>query len=74
MVAHTATNRVTYSGSSGLGSMVHIGMERFAKLSGAKLQYIPYKGSAPAIIALMGGEKLFPIHTSEARAIAEAKH
>ncbi len=56
LIAYAAANRVTYSGSSGLGSMVHIGMERFAKMSGTKLQYIPYKGSAPAIIALMGGE------------------
>ena len=56
LVTYSNTNRVTYSGSSGLGSTVHIGMERFAKIAGAKFQYIPYKGSAPAIIALMGGE------------------
>jgi len=47
---------LTYAGSSGIGSTVHIGMERFAKLSGAKLRHVAYKGSAPAILALMGGE------------------
>jgi tripartite-type tricarboxylate transporter receptor subunit TctC len=47
---------LTYAGSSGIGSAVHIGMERFVKLSGAKLRHVAYKGSAPAILALMGGE------------------
>src|SRR5262249_33185134 len=47
---------VTYSGASGVGNTVHLGMERLAQLSGAKLLFVPYKGSAPAIIALMGGE------------------
>ena len=56
MVAHSATQKLTYSGSTGIGSTVHLGMERFAQLSGAKLMFIPYKGTAPGIIALMGGE------------------
>jgi tripartite-type tricarboxylate transporter receptor subunit TctC len=47
---------VTYSGSTGVGAPVHLGMERLAQLSGAKLLFIPYKGTAPAIIAAMGGE------------------
>ena len=41
-------------------------MERFAQLSGAKLLFVPYKGSAPAIIAVMGGE----IHMAAASSIA----
>ena len=56
MVAHSASQRLTYSGSTGIGSTVHLGMERLAQLSGAKLMFIPYKGTAPGIIALMGGE------------------
>jgi len=47
---------LTYAGSSGIGSTVHIGIERFKKISGANLRHVPYKGSAPAILALMGGE------------------
>jgi tripartite-type tricarboxylate transporter receptor subunit TctC len=31
-------------------------MERLASQSGMKLKFIPYKGAAPAILALMGGE------------------
>ncbi|HEX2827711.1 MAG TPA: tripartite tricarboxylate transporter substrate binding protein [Burkholderiales bacterium] len=56
LVAYSNTQRLTYSGSAGVGSAVHLGMERFTQLSGAKLLFVPYKGSAPAIIALMGGE------------------
>jgi len=56
LVAYSATRSVTYSGSTGVGSTVHLGMTRLAQLSGMKLQFIPYKGTAPAIIAAMGGE------------------
>lgn len=56
LVTYSQVNRVTYSGSSGIGSMPHIGMERFAKMSGAKFTFVAYKGSGPGIIAVMGGE------------------
>jgi tripartite-type tricarboxylate transporter receptor subunit TctC len=56
LVAYSATRRVTYSGSSGVGATVHLGMERLAQLSGANLRFIAYKGTAPGILAAMGGE------------------
>jgi tripartite-type tricarboxylate transporter receptor subunit TctC len=56
LVAYSATHTVTYSGATGVGATVHLGMERLAQLSGAKLLFVPYKGSAPAIIAVAGGE------------------
>jgi tripartite-type tricarboxylate transporter receptor subunit TctC len=56
LIAYSATQSVTYSGGAGLGASVHLGMEQFAQLSGAKLLFVPYKGSAPAIIAVTGGE------------------
>ena len=56
LVAYSATRRVTYSGSSGVGATVHLGMERLAQLSGANLRFIPYKGTAPGILAAMAGE------------------
>jgi tripartite-type tricarboxylate transporter receptor subunit TctC len=31
-------------------------MEQLAQLSGAKLLFVPYKGTAPGIVAAMGGE------------------
>jgi tripartite-type tricarboxylate transporter receptor subunit TctC len=66
LVAYSKTQTLTYSGSSGVGSTVHLGMERFAQISGARLLFVPYKGSAPAIIAAMSGE----IHLAVASAIA----
>lgn len=56
LVAHSATKPLTYAGSSGTGSTVHLGMERLARLSGLKVKHVAYKGSAPALLALMGGE------------------
>ncbi len=58
LVAYSMKKTVTYSGAAGVGSTIHLGMEWWAQLSGAKLLYIPYKGSAPAIVAAMGGEIL----------------
>jgi tripartite-type tricarboxylate transporter receptor subunit TctC len=66
LVAYSNTQTVTYSGSAGVGSTIHLGMEWWAQLSGAKLLFVPYKGSAPAIVAAMGGE----IHMAGASAIA----
>jgi len=66
LVAYSKTQTLTYSGSSGVGSTVHLGMEWLAQLSGAKLLFVPYKGSAPAILAAMGGE----IHMAAGSAIA----
>ena len=66
LVAQSATQKLTYAGGSGVGSTVHLGMERFMQLSGAKLLFVPYKGSAPSIIAVMGGE----IHMAVTSAIA----
>ena len=42
--------------SSGIGSMPHLAMELFADSSGAKLMHVPYKGAAPAITDVMGGQ------------------
>jgi tripartite-type tricarboxylate transporter receptor subunit TctC len=43
-------------GSTGSGSSNHLTMELFMKMTGTKLAHIPYKGSAPAVTALLGGE------------------
>jgi tripartite-type tricarboxylate transporter receptor subunit TctC len=56
LIEYSKTRPLNYAGSAGIGSPVHFGMERFAQLSGAKLQYVAYKGSAPAILAVIGGE------------------
>jgi tripartite-type tricarboxylate transporter receptor subunit TctC len=47
--------KVNY-GSTGSGSSNHLSMELFMKMTGTKMAHIPYKGSAPAVTALMGGD------------------
>ena len=56
LVVLSKQKALTYAGSSGVGSTVHIGMSRLAKASGMNIKYVAYKGSAPSILALMGGE------------------
>jgi tripartite-type tricarboxylate transporter receptor subunit TctC len=43
-------------GSTGSGSSNHLSMELFMRMTGVKLAHIPYKGSAPAVAALLAGE------------------
>jgi tripartite-type tricarboxylate transporter receptor subunit TctC len=43
-------------GSTGTGSIPHMAIEQFADASGTKVLHIPYKGAAPAITDLMGGQ------------------
>lgn len=50
-----------YYGSAGVGSSAHIGVEGFERSAGIKLTHVPYKGSAPAKTALLGGEVSFVI-------------
>lgn len=56
LIALSAAKPLTYGGSSGIGGTVHFGMERLGKLSGMRLRIVPYKGSTPAYLALLGGE------------------
>jgi tripartite-type tricarboxylate transporter receptor subunit TctC len=42
--------------STGNGSSNHISMELFKSLAGVQLLHIPYKGSAPAVTDLLGGQ------------------
>jgi len=43
-------------GSNGTGTTSHLAGTMFRQVSGAALSHIPYKGAAPAINALIGGE------------------
>lgn len=46
----------TAMASSGVGSIPHLAIEQLADGTGAKLLHVPYKGAAPAITDLMGGQ------------------
>ena len=43
-------------GSAGIGAYQHLSMSVFANAIGAKMVHVPFKGGAPAVLALMGGE------------------
>lgn len=43
-------------GSSGVGSSQHLAGELFASMIDAEMLHVPYKGSAPSLQALVGGE------------------
>jgi len=38
------------------GSSIHLAVEYFSNLAGIKMNHIPYKGSAPAVTDLVGGQ------------------
>jgi tripartite-type tricarboxylate transporter receptor subunit TctC len=42
--------------SSGNGTSVHLSGEMFMMMSGLKMQHIPYRGAAPAITDMLGGQ------------------
>ncbi|MDR2366386.1 MAG: tripartite tricarboxylate transporter substrate binding protein [Zoogloeaceae bacterium] len=54
-LAKNKPGKITYS-SCGSGTLCHLTGERFKTQTGVDLLHIPYKGSAPAITALLGGE------------------
>lgn len=53
-LAKSRQSRLNYA-SSGEGSSTHLAGELFNMVAGVKIQHIPYKGSGPALIDLIGG-------------------
>lgn len=43
-------------GSTGYGSSNHLSMELLMQMTGTKLTHVPYTGSAPAVMGMLGGE------------------
>ncbi len=42
--------------SAGVGSLLHLTMERFKTVAGMDIVHIPYKGAAPALSDVLGGQ------------------
>jgi tripartite-type tricarboxylate transporter receptor subunit TctC len=42
--------------SSGNGTSVHLSGEMFMAMSGTKMQHVPYRGAAPALTDMLGGQ------------------
>ncbi len=53
-LAKAKPDQLTYA-STGSGTSNHMSMELFKLMTGTKITHVPYKGSAPALVDLMGG-------------------
>jgi len=56
--ARAQPGRVNYA-STGVGSSLHLAGELLQSETGTQMVHVPYKGSAPALTGLMGGETHF---------------
>ena len=54
-LARAQPGKLSY-GSSGIGNLQHLNGELFNKLAGTKIVHVPYKGAAPQIADLAGGQ------------------
>jgi len=54
-LAKSKPGSIAYA-SAGVGNFSHLAMELFALATGVKLLHVPYKGTGPASLALIGGE------------------
>jgi tripartite-type tricarboxylate transporter receptor subunit TctC len=54
-LAKSRPDDVVYA-SSGNGTIIHLAMEAIRAQAGIKMVHVPYKGSAPAAAAVLGGE------------------
>lgn len=60
LAAYTQARKGQLSyGSYGVGSQAHVMGEMFKKLTGTDLVHVAYKGSAPAVADVVGGQVLF---------------
>jgi tripartite-type tricarboxylate transporter receptor subunit TctC len=55
-------DKYTFS-SSGTGASAHLMVELFNSMAGLKARHVPYKGSAPALADLIGGQIDYTIET-----------
>ncbi|MDB5808984.1 MAG: hypothetical protein JWN94_1106 [Betaproteobacteria bacterium] len=63
-LAKAQPNKLSY-GSSGIGGAGHLAGVLFDQLAGTQMTHVPYKGGAPAMIALVSGEVNLVFSTAE---------
>jgi tripartite-type tricarboxylate transporter receptor subunit TctC len=59
LIAAAREGKIKTYGSPGSGSPMHILGEMFNKVTGLKIQQVPYRGSAPAVVDLVGNHIQF---------------
>lgn len=57
-LARQKPGQVNYA-SNGAGTSQHLASEQFALAAGIRINHVPFKGSAPAITAMLGGQTDF---------------
>ena len=62
-LAKTRPGQLTY-GSAGAGSSMHLAGEMFSNAIGVPMTHVPYKGEAPAISELIGGQVVLTFGTN----------
>jgi tripartite-type tricarboxylate transporter receptor subunit TctC len=57
LIAYAKANpgKLNYA-SSGVGTTIHLSAELFKSMTGVEMTHVPYKGSAPAVNDLLGGQ------------------
>jgi tripartite-type tricarboxylate transporter receptor subunit TctC len=55
LVAKAKSDRLTYA-SGGAGVPGHLAAEMFLQATGARMEHVPYRGPAPATLAVLSGE------------------
>ena len=55
-IAHAKADAGLAYASSGNGQSTHLAAELFKSMTGVKMTHVPYKGSAPALMDLAGGQ------------------
>ncbi len=71
VIAHAKARPDALSyGSQGVGTTGHLSMERFKTLTGTSMVHVPYKGAAPALLDIIGGQ----IHTMFSSAVSALPH
>ncbi|MGO4303428.1 MULTISPECIES: Bug family tripartite tricarboxylate transporter substrate binding protein [unclassified Cupriavidus] len=61
-MAKASPGKLSY-GSTGIGGGGHLAGELFGTMTGTQLTHVPYKGSAPALADLLGGQLSFTFDT-----------
>jgi len=64
-LAKSRVGQLNYA-SSGNGTIVHLAGETFKSMAGVDLVHVPYKGSAPATVAVIAGDVAFIFSTMPA--------
>ncbi|MDB5601939.1 MAG: hypothetical protein JWN71_3983 [Xanthobacteraceae bacterium] len=54
-LAKSKPDQIAYA-SAGVGTSPHMGMELFKSMAGVNVRHIPYRGTAPAVNDLIGGQ------------------